>query len=1778
MTTSRTTRESSTTNAENDWIVEHTANVIDAYLLTRDKVDFARSVKSMTDHTIHEYGGRFLLELLQNGYDAHAPARSDGRIAVVVRHEEGEHGTVYVANTGAGFTRSNVHAISNLGLSDKPVGEGIGNKGVGFKSVLQVTNTPEVYSREAPDEPGSRGYRFRFATADDIRQFATDPATAQDVLDNVSLLNLIVPMRGVPEQVSQLWEDGYVTVIRLPLRNEAAHNEARLRLNELRESQAPVMLFLRRLASVSLLEVGPGSSPPVELTRHGRDLPGAPTGVTAQLVELNGTTEHFVFTRDIPTDRLRVALERAVAQERLDRRWLEWRSPASVSVAAPIGTTASGGRCYTYLPLGEKAPSPFAGHLNAPFFTNLARLDLDESNPLNGMLLDAAGELCLDAATVLADIGGLDAKRAIVDLLSWSPGLLPHLVTASEQGDHLLDRRLIPTADGGWTTMGAARRWPAFGADILTAQLAHDACGLDLLSDELGSDRESRLLETSNALDVHLDPTPVELADAVETMMSHCLKRGLTFTQWELAYDDVAVIFAQTPEVLGGRRLLLAEDMTLRACAVRGSESDRTSPIPFFPPVRQRVEDEEELDATVDVTLPRALTGRRVFYLHPDLRWYDDNRQQNRARRFLQDSRLVRRFDTRTILEHLASVLATSRSRTVHAEALRFTYNAATADRATHVALNELGLRVPNIDGALVPAAEALFTEDWKDTAGADLTTLAATPSETSTELAGLRRRLIAAPDRLLRASDDRGSWLDFLRKLGVSDQLPVNNVPEPTLRHGGQLTRRYLDDVAGLPEQVRAQWKPLLRERSAAQYPETPYRARSAIHWLPGQAEYALLPTRARLAYARLVLAGLTSWPEEFFTTTWERDRPGDKDPARIPTPLQAFIATADWLRVHAPGGGESFRTPELCWYYPIRGNDLPPRFSPLISKDLRDLIDDDARALNRLSSVGLRQWTAPADAADLVFHLGDLLAAGDVADVHLAQFDRSNRQAWATLATRDERQIPVDRGQRRHLVIDVGGKLQPLDIGEVQDWPVEQRLLVTDSTDDTTIVRVLSEFGQPLLRVDRDADAVTDLIGRWFGNRVGRVQASELTVVADGHPFHPTSEVPRLLADVPWLRLVVATVVAHPRGAFAHLGERAFQDTVDSLDRVRLLRCDRLSIEASDQTRELPRQLNGVLPIADEEYPTLAVRGHAVLTWTILEAIAEPLMTLINRQQLAAELALVLLKLQTAGVDIADGPTHQDVAAACSVNEPDVLRTSRRLDAAFAPLLERLQPIVAHFCGVDAARRFDPDADDIRSDEELLTALTKLSASLPEPAPTLLDRARNTANHDELRRALGIPLKDHNTTLLALGTRYRPVDYSAQHAEEFALHVSARWQELSTRIRWSRLPGFLACDVGADWASLRRRSCLTHDSTWGTSLDSLDEPTMARRVDVELRRLLGEEPPLTGPALDPLDDVRRANAELLDKSTESLTVAVRAWLLRNDQTIRAPWNEPADAAAQLRTRLDEAGALDFVLLDVASVIGWLKALDVWPADMPASVTLADLDLTEADIDAQRSEAERERLARQRARRIVEVDGQPFDTADGLSSLRDAVRNSLSAGSQFLSGGGRFAKLAEVPTSTGSGRSGGGGGGGPHREQLSDAQQRAVGFAGEWLAYAWLRAAYGELVTEECWKSSYRAVEFPGDPGDDALGYDFLVPARGGDLMFEVKATRGPAGEIQLGESEVRTAQANSRNRRWRLLVIENALTTQRRRLLLPNPFSPASRGRYTFAGQGLRLRFITA
>lgn len=113
----------------------------------------------ITEHANHEesirvggYSNRTLLELVQNAADAMTGAEEygagSGRVEIVL---DLESRTLYCANAGRPFSRNGLITLAHAHLSGKR-GDEIGRFGLGFKSVLAVTNSPQVFSRSVAFE------------------------------------------------------------------------------------------------------------------------------------------------------------------------------------------------------------------------------------------------------------------------------------------------------------------------------------------------------------------------------------------------------------------------------------------------------------------------------------------------------------------------------------------------------------------------------------------------------------------------------------------------------------------------------------------------------------------------------------------------------------------------------------------------------------------------------------------------------------------------------------------------------------------------------------------------------------------------------------------------------------------------------------------------------------------------------------------------------------------------------------------------------------------------------------------------------------------------------------------------------------------------------------------------------------------------------------------------------------------------------------------------------------------------------------------------------------------------------------------------------------------------------------------------------------------------------------------------------------------------------------------------------------------------------------------
>ena len=128
-------------------VLEH---AVDAH---RKNIKVYESLRNLNEVVGTEYGDRVLYELIQNAHDAHRSG-DRGRIAVSLTIRSESEGTLYVANGGGGFRWKDVDAIMNLATTAKEIGESIGNKGLGFRSV-------EVLTDDVPNLLSERQRRFK---------------------------------------------------------------------------------------------------------------------------------------------------------------------------------------------------------------------------------------------------------------------------------------------------------------------------------------------------------------------------------------------------------------------------------------------------------------------------------------------------------------------------------------------------------------------------------------------------------------------------------------------------------------------------------------------------------------------------------------------------------------------------------------------------------------------------------------------------------------------------------------------------------------------------------------------------------------------------------------------------------------------------------------------------------------------------------------------------------------------------------------------------------------------------------------------------------------------------------------------------------------------------------------------------------------------------------------------------------------------------------------------------------------------------------------------------------------------------------------------------------------------------------------------------------------------------------------------------------------------------------------------------------------------------------
>jgi hypothetical protein len=235
-----------------------------------------RELANIAQQIEADYHGRFLVELLQNASDQARAAGLSSSTVTVVRTRT----LLAFVNQGEPFTEGGLRSVTSIGLSTKDPADSIGNKGVGFKSVFQVTDSPDIFSAATANQSFRTQLGLKFglsvspfensAAQERAAKFITEVLASYQIPDALSVDDALYELRyaapfkfpiplsivDLNRRVEQLgYEIEGQTVVFLPLRQESELvHVVDNAIDELFEGSGAAILFLPAVDTINVID------------------------------------------------------------------------------------------------------------------------------------------------------------------------------------------------------------------------------------------------------------------------------------------------------------------------------------------------------------------------------------------------------------------------------------------------------------------------------------------------------------------------------------------------------------------------------------------------------------------------------------------------------------------------------------------------------------------------------------------------------------------------------------------------------------------------------------------------------------------------------------------------------------------------------------------------------------------------------------------------------------------------------------------------------------------------------------------------------------------------------------------------------------------------------------------------------------------------------------------------------------------------------------------------------------------------------------------------------------------------------------------------------------------------------------------------------------------------------------------------------------------------------------------------------------------------------------
>lgn len=1758
-----------------------------------------RTVHALTEQVQHQYHGRFAIELIQNGYDALSRdpdiVTSQGRIEMRLVKDE-ESGTLYVANDGAPFSESNFRSVSRLGQSDKNPENSIGNKGIGFRSVLEISKRPRIWSRQSSRSSTFDGYCFGFdpefvrsihapiLALFQGREIPPDSSWFHDLvdLDEGSLARLRsgitrqAEAEGKPSEewllteigqlspyllpwpldehertdvLSEFERMGFSTVLALPLINDSSVRLVEQKLSDLEDES---VLFLKDIRSLTLSVDDEART----VFRSNVRAPELPRLMGEIAISCESQTRKFrTWSRALLVDDMPDAVRESIAA--LPGHW---PSIAKAEMTIAVGSQEELGPGHLSIFLPTRLQAGASLYINAPFFGDMSRTSISFSNSsddlqaggqYNSYLLSQAADLALEAISEDLQGGSTQDAVDILDILApastdaeavkrWQA----HIRSASIARGIDIPASAWMLSDRGWTTLAETSLLPLPpNPRLLQAELIRAHATFPAYVKELdGHEEKIRRLSAWHKIDV--GPSLEDQAETIENVAKAIL--NTVEVDWAGFWEDTCEILNGDLSSLQRRRVLLCTDGELHA----GGIENRAI---YFRP-RQSSDGDEAGDEEALDQIPTALRPFIAILDQslPVSEVIEGRRQNTKLHKLLLNDGLVHQFRREDVLTDIlipnlpsTPVAHMSEDAQFCRDALDYSLRLANSmeGRGEGQKLFKALAKLPvPCSGGWYPLSSAIFSAGWTKTNG-KITTKYLQSANAPTARA-VRDRLLRPPE-----SSDWGGHgataVSILLAAGVHNGVPLIEIggKDPALSLE-VVENRFFIAQRGLEPIDDQAWKEFRARvsKETSQYKKGIYKA-DKLYWVPGLEQYAEFDTATRHAFFEAILHSAALWPPDWEKTSIVRTT-GYSELKTVASPLMLKLRLIEWLS----GPSDGWSKPSDRWLVPSRhlsrGRAWTLEHLLPLEPEVTAIVEKTPGLEGVLKAIGIPFYEPDRESDDP--RLLDCLARAVQRssyrnkDVFVGQL----RTAWDAFFPR-----PFSRSVPAEVVVQQpDGQLE--SIRPTDGNPV----YLPGDKNPTTALR---ELGLPVLVIEpKSARRLSDALSRAYGNGLRSSEQFEMIALTGNASWNDEHAIPlvkfsALDGVIPFLLTIAAYHGSNAQG----ISSASFNDSVKLLREARVSVVPGLSI--------VP--MVGDTQVAAPRHQSAAwLSGRKVLVldsgWAAnIESVADEFTHLIGRSDLRFQ-------------------NRKGLSEIWGSDDSNVLEG----------ILRQMDLTLEHYRGVLELWR-----------EELGPLVEKLSITL-----RLLGRAdissrmERTEQRDQLLRLLqGSPeLRSHAEEVFQSAVGSRDIfQFGSDLSRLFGASTQLKaWNEELVIRGESKL-----LNLDADRQFLRHRevalavlrrivatfsSRTTEALSFSEAVQRIDDVRCKAEVAsnywevpfTEFTRAVGEALVAGGYSSDvatlvgaigtdgrlpeavllqheivgsdPLE-IAATNRHALSGVIERLRLICLAWYATSGVNADTLWIQGMDRDPGksslfadrdfFTTHWNEDRLLDFITSSLP-IVTPPEVRTVLQKERTLDAVMVGLGVGPDELQGAEKRLATVRAELAQRKRMVPVCGVEFENSDtGLSALFEHISATVDSEALKSMGGVDLGSVSipkeTVRSTSRAERNAGTRTRAPKR--LSRSMEDLVGAAGEIHAFRRLQIQYGsDVVTPSNWISAYSARAFPDNAinVDEGRGCDFVFTVNDRTYEIEVKSSEGEAMNFILGTSEIRRArELSTRSRR---------------------------------------------